>query len=267
MSRLIVKNLPNGVSNPSGCQQPVPAAFRLSPLVNVTVCVCVVCRWRRRGSGPCSLPSAPWRTALWSSQRTASSESSALWVLKPRTTLTEPWNTSTRASWTRPEWRYGSSHGFTQVLYKVFVSMYENLVVIHRRWRCVRRLETQLRRKPGANTPRAPARTNPPLLQTLTAKRYLNTHTNWQGRDVTKYFYSGTNSSLCTLLEYFSVLIQHTQDFFLSEQCCEVLLHCHLLKMLHMSFSFLSSEKETDKGNQQLAWKCEYICMTCVKPK
>lgn len=178
MSRLIVKNLPNGVSNPSGCQQPVPAAFRLSPLENVTVCVCVVCRWRRRGSGPCSLPSAPWRTALWSSPRTASSESSALWVLKPRTTLTEPWNTSTRASWTRPEWRYGSSHGFTQVLYKVFVSMCENMVVIHRRWRCVRRLETQLRRKPGANTPRAPARTNPPLLQTLTAKRYLqHTHT------------------------------------------------------------------------------------------
>lgn len=178
MSRLIVKNLPNGVSNPSGCQQPVPAAFRLSPLENVTVCVCVVCRWRRRGSGPCSLPSAPWRTALWSSPRTASSESSALWVLKPRTTLTEPWNTSTRASWTRPEWRYGSSHGFTQVLYKVFVSMCENMVVIYRRWRCVRRLETQLRRKPGANTPRAPARTNPPLLQTLTAKRYLqHTHT------------------------------------------------------------------------------------------
>lgn len=42
MSRLIVKNLPNGVSNPSGCQQPVPAAFCFSPPENVTVCVCCV---------------------------------------------------------------------------------------------------------------------------------------------------------------------------------------------------------------------------------
>lgn len=113
----------------------------------------------------------------------------------------------------------------------------------------------------GPDKPSTPADTDSKKVPTT------HTHTNWQGWDVTKYFYSGTNLSLCTLREYFSVLIQHTQDFFLSEQCCEVLLHCHFLKMLHMFFLFLSSEKETDKGNQQLAWKCEYICMTCVKPK
>lgn len=43
MSRLIVKNLPNGVSNPPGCPHTVTAAaFCLSPPVNVSVCP--VCR-------------------------------------------------------------------------------------------------------------------------------------------------------------------------------------------------------------------------------
>lgn len=48
-------------------------------------------------------------------------------------------------------------------------------VVVYSRWRCVRLLETPPKQKPGANIPKAHARTNPPLLMLLTTKRYLRT--------------------------------------------------------------------------------------------
>lgn len=48
------------------------------------------------------------------------------------------------------------------------------------RWRCARPLGTPLRQNHGANIHRAQARTNPPFMQTLTAKRYLQTQNNWQ---------------------------------------------------------------------------------------
>lgn len=180
MSRLIVKNLPNGVSNPPGCQHSVMVAFCFGSPETVYL----VCRWRTRGSSRCLLPSALWQTALWSLPRTASSASSALWVLKPRKTRTELWNISTRALWTPQEWRYGSSHGFTTehacCWHYCCLSICEPTVVNYSRWRCVRPLETPLKQKLGANIPRAQARTNPPLPQTLTAKRYLQTQNNWQ---------------------------------------------------------------------------------------
>lgn len=131
-----------------------------------------MCRWRRTGSGPCLLPLAPSQTALWSSPKTASFANSASWVLNPRTTRTEHWNISTRASWTRPESRCGISSRCWDCC--VLLSLCEPAVVLYFRWRCVKPLETPLKQKPGVNTAKTPARKK----VTLTTKRYLQHHKN-----------------------------------------------------------------------------------------
>lgn len=173
MSRLIVKNLPNGVSKESRRHRPVAARV----FVSSPQCVCLVCRWRRRGSSQCSPPSAQWQTALWSSPRTASSASSVLWALSPRKTRRELCSILTRASWTRPEWRWGSCCGLSAAVDTMVVPLSCEPSVVHSsRWRCVKTLETPQRPEPGVNTARPQQQRNPPpllllLLQT-TAKRY-----------------------------------------------------------------------------------------------
>lgn len=72
-----------------------------------SMCVFRGYRWRRSGSSRCLPPSALWQTAPSSSPRMASSESSVLWALNPRKTRLELCSILTRASWTRPEWRWG----------------------------------------------------------------------------------------------------------------------------------------------------------------
>lgn len=135
-----------------------------------------VCRWKMRGSSRCLPPSAPWQTALSSSPRTASSESSDLWASSPRTTRLEPCGILTRASWTRPGWRWGDrcrsescwedcSFSFTR----------EWGVVRSSRWRCAKTLETPQRPEPGVSTARAQEQRKPLLLRLLTAARCQHT--------------------------------------------------------------------------------------------